>query len=130
MPRINKNIIYPELSYTICGFFFSIHKKLGRYRNEKQYGDAFEELLKENRIKYTREKSVDPSFAGEKNRRNIPDFIVDDKIVIEIKSKDFITKEDYFQMQRYLQSCGKKLGLIVNFRQKHLYPKRILNAKA
>jgi len=59
--------------------------------------------------------------------RNIPDFIIDNKIVVDLKNKDFITKEDYFQIQRYLQSCGKKLGLIVNFRQKRLYPKRILN---
>jgi len=71
MLRITKNIIYPELSYILCGFVFSIHKKLGRYRNEKQYGDAFEGLLKENRIMYMREKSIDPSFAGEKKRRNL-----------------------------------------------------------
>ena len=128
MPRINKAIIYPELSYKICGLFFTIHKKLGRYNNEKQYSDAFEFILNENKINYVREKFLSPSFKGEWLRRNIPDFIIDDKIVVDIKSKDFITKEDYFQMQRYLQSCNKKLGLIVNFRQKHLYPKRILNS--
>jgi len=128
MTRIKDNtIIYPELSYKICGLFFSIHKKLGRYRNEKQYSDAFEALVKENKIKYVREKSLPVSFKGEQARRNILDFLIDDKIIVDIKSKDFITKEDYFQMQRYLQSCNKKLGLIVNFRQKYLYPKRILN---
>jgi len=125
--RTNKNIIHPELSYKICGLFFNIHKNLGRYRNEKQYTDAFEKLLKENRINYTRKKSLKTSFAGEQKRRNIPDFIIDNKIIVDFKSKDFITKDDYFQMQRYLQSSNKKLGLIVNFRQKRLYPKRVLN---
>lgn len=128
MPQIkSKEIIYPELSYKLCGLFFALHKQLGRYRNEKQYGDAFENLLKENHINYSREKSLERSFIGEKDRRNITDFIIEDKIVVDFKSKDFITKEDYFQMQRYLKSCGKRLGLIVNFRQQHLYPKRILN---
>lgn len=127
MPRIkNVNIIYPELSYKVCGFCFYIHNKLGRYLNEKQYADALENLLKESKIKYIREKALLSSFKGEKERRNIPDFIVEDKIVIDIKAKPFITKEDYFQMRRYLISSKKKLGLIINFRQKYLYPKRVL----
>jgi len=129
MLRINKNILYPELSYKICGLCFYIHNKLGRYRNEKQYADAFECLLKENKIKYLREKSLPPSFKGEKDKRNTPDFIVVDKIIVDLKAKDFITKEDYFQMRRYLVSYNKELGLIINFRQKYLYPKRVLNRK-
>lgn len=127
MLRINKNILYPELSYKICGLCFYVHNKLGRYRNEKQYADALEEILKENKIKNIREKSLPPSFEGEKNKRNIPDFIIEEKIVVDSKAKDFITKEDYFQMRRYLVSYNKELGLIINFRQKYLYPKRILS---
>lgn len=127
MLRIKNNIIYPELSYQVCGLCFYIHNKLGRYRNEKQYADAFENLLKENKIKYVREKPLPPSFKGEKERRNIPDFVIGDKILLDLKTKDFVTKEDYFQMRRYLVSHNKKLGIIINFRQKYLYPKRILN---
>lgn len=129
MLRINKNILYPELSYKICGLCFYIHNKLGRYRNEKQYADAFENLLKENEIKYARERPLPISFSGEKNRRNIPDFIIDDKMVVDLKAKPLITKEDYFQLRRYLASYNKELGLIINFRQKYLYPKRVLNKR-
>jgi len=127
MPRINNRIIFPELSYQICGFCFNIHNKLGRYRNEKQYADALEELLKENNINYQREKAIPISFKGEKERRNIPDFIIEDKIIMDLKAKPLILKEDYFQMRRYLSSYDKKLGLIINFRQKYLFPKRIIN---
>ncbi len=129
MTRINKNLIYPELSYIICGLCYHIHNKHGRYKNEKQYADLLEVLLKENEIKYEREKALPASFNGEKHRRNIPDFIVEDKIIIELKAKPFTTKEDYFQLRRYLSSRDKELGLIINFRQKYLYPKRILNQK-
>lgn len=104
MTRINKNILHPELSYKICGLCFYVHNWLGRYRNEKQYADAPEDLLKESGAKYVREKPLPASFPGEKNRRNIPDFIVDDKIVIDLKAKPLITKDDYFQMRRYLVS--------------------------
>ena len=53
----------------------------------------------------------------------------EDKIIIDIKAKKFITKEDYYQMQRYLQTANYQLGLIVNFRSVHLKPKRVINYK-
>ncbi|OGZ18187.1 MAG: hypothetical protein A2V72_01605 [Candidatus Nealsonbacteria bacterium RBG_13_37_56] len=127
MTLINKNILYPDLSYKICGLCFRVHNKLGRYMNEKQYADALEVLLKENKIDYLREKALPVSFLGEKERRNIPDFIIEDKVIIDLKAKFFISKEDYFQMQRYLESYRRELGLIINFRKKYIYPKRILN---
>ena len=130
IPRINKKVIYPELSYKIYGFCFYVHNKLGRFLNEKQYADALERVLKENKINFIREAPLPPSFPGEKKKRNIPDFIIEDKIIIELKAKPIITKEDYFQMKRYLISYKKKLGLIFNFRQKYLRPKRILNKLA
>jgi len=127
MPRIRQsNVLYPELSYTINGLCFTIHNSLGRFRNEQQYADAFEEKLKSSGLKYKREKSLPPSFKGEYNNRNIPDFIVEDKIVIDIKAKRLISKEDYFQMKRYLVSSGLHLGIIINFRQNVLTPKRIV----
>ena len=66
----NDKVIYPKLSYKICGLCFYVHNKLGRYRNEKQYGDLLEKLLKENNFNFEREKVLPPSFEGEKNRRN------------------------------------------------------------
>jgi len=123
----NKNILYPELSYLIYGFLFKVHNSLGRFRNEKQYSDAFEEILKKDDVYYQREFRLPQSFRGERPGRNIPDFIIEDIIIVEFKAKRLITKEDYYQVRRYLSSYGKKLGILVNFRQKSLTPKRILN---
>jgi GxxExxY protein len=122
-------ILFKDICYKINGLFFKIQNELGRYRNEKQYGDKFEQLLKENNIKYLREYKLPVSFIGEKNYRNIVDFIINDEIIIELKAKTIITKEDYFQTQRYLNTLNKKLCLLVNFRQKFLKIKRILNSK-
>lgn len=123
----NKEIIYPELSYKICGLCFKVHNKLGSYRNEKQYADSLEEFLKENNIYYEREFRLPSSFKGEREGRNIPDFVIENKIIVDLKAKPIILKEDYFQMQRYLISYNKKLGIIMNFRQRYLRPKRIVN---
>ncbi len=120
-------IIYPDLSYKICGLCFAVHNERGRYLSEKSYADALENTLKKNNFSYNREIAIEPAFDGENTRRNIPDFIIEDKIVLDIKAKKLITKDDYFQMKRYLISSGKRLGIIVNFRQHYLSPKRILN---
>jgi len=124
---MKNKLVYPELSYKITGILFEVHNELGRYLNEKQYGDSLESKLKENNISYEREKIVPIAFNGENKGRNKIDFSIEDKIVLEIKTKRVVTKEDYYQVRRYLKVQQKKLGLIVNFREKVLTPKRVLN---
>ncbi|HRY82311.1 MAG TPA: GxxExxY protein [Candidatus Moranbacteria bacterium] len=124
----NKNIYYPELSYEITGLLFKTHNELGRFKTERQYGDFFEELLKSNRYNYCREINLKNIFKDCIDG-NIPDFVLENKIIIDFKAKKFITKEDYFQMVRYLDVADLPLGIIVNFRHTYLKPKRILNKK-
>ena len=60
------------------------------------------------------------------NSNNILDFLIDTKIVVELKTKRTLTKDDYFQTQRYLQESNIRLGLLVNFRNKYIKPVRIV----
>jgi GxxExxY protein len=120
-------ILYKDLSFQICGLLFKVHNELGRFRNEKQYADRLEQLLKDNKINYLREFNLPQSFIGEHKNRNRIDFIIDDKIIIECKTKTLLTKEDYSQTLRYLTTLNKRLGILVNFRQTFLKPKRIVN---
>ncbi len=122
-----EKIIYPELSYQITGILFSVHKDLGRYCNEQQFCDRIERYLKQNNLPYKRELVLPPSFEGEKKGRNRIDFIIDDKIILEIKATKFLSADDYYQAKRYLQAFDKKLALLVNFREERVKPKRILN---
>lgn len=123
-----EKVLYPELSFKLCGLLFDVHNELGSERSEMSYADAFEQKLKQESLPYTREKALAPSFTGEGTRRNVPDFTIKGIIVIDLKAKRIVTKEDYFQMRRHLVASGMKLGLIVNFRQKYLYPKRVLHS--
>ena len=124
MTRMVKNLIYPDLSYKITGILFKVHNKLGRYCKEKQYQDAIQEILKEEKIKFEREKKLPISSE---TRGNQVDFVIENKILLECKTKPFVIKQDYYQMLRYLKASKMKLGLLVNFRNKHLRPKRIVN---
>ncbi len=123
MPQ--KEIIYKELSFKINGLLFDIHNKLGRLCREKQYGDAFEKVLKEEGVVFEREKEI-PMSGIDNRRTNIVDFIVDGRLLIDLKAKSIVTKDDYYQMQKYLQAGSYKLGLIVNFRNLHLRPLRVV----
>ncbi len=120
----NGKVIYPKLSYKITGILFDIHNELGRFCKEKQYQDFFEKKLKEEEIDYEREKDLPISSDISGNR---VDFFVENKILIEFKVKRILLKEDYYQMKRYLKATKMKLGLLVNFRDKYLKPRRILN---
>lgn len=120
------DIIYKDFSYELTGVLFNVHNELGRFCRERQYGDLLENKLKENKIKYEREKDL-PLTSDDKRVSNKVDFCIEDKILLDLKAKKFITKDDYYQMLRYLKASDLKLGLIVNFRNTYLKPKRVIN---
>ena len=126
---MEEKVVYPELSYEIVGVLYSAHNKLGGYANEKQYGDYIENELKEQKIKYEREKVLDQYFPEERSGRHRIDFLIEDAIILELKCARILSKEAYYQIQRYLRALNKKLGLLVNFRDKYLRPHRILNSQ-
>ena len=122
---MEEKIIHKELSYRITRLLFKIHTELGRYCREKQYGDALEKALLTQNIRFQREKDL-PVEAIDNKLTNKVDFIIEDKIILELKAKQVVLKEDYYQVQRYLNAGGYKLWLIINFRNKYLKPIRII----
>jgi GxxExxY protein len=125
-----ENVIYPDLSYELTGIFFKVHNELGYFCREAQYCDATEKLLKERKIEYKRELAIKSTNDLIKDNSNRVDFLIENKIVIEVKAKKFIGRNEYNQMQRYLKALSLKLGIIVNFHQRYLVPKRIVNSDA
>lgn len=112
-------VIYPELSYALTGVLFAVHNEIGQFAREKQYGDRVATKMFEAHISFRRECALGSSG-------NIVDFIVADKIVLELKSKIFLVQDDFNQVQRYLQESQLSLGILVNFRSQYLKPMRII----
>lgn len=124
-----EKIVYKELSYLITGILFEVHNKLGRFCREKQYSDMLETFLKEKNISYEREKEL-PIEKIENQFTNRVDFVINNQLLIDLKAKDIVSKEDYYQMNRYLDASGMKLGFVVNFRNKFLKPIRVIRANS
>ncbi len=122
---MESEIVLPDLSYKIVGCCFKVHDVLGMYALENQYGNLLAKTFDEGGLKFEREKIL--SKTG--NDINKADFIIENSIIVELKSKPFIGKEDYYQVRRYLELADLKLALVVNFRQKYLKPKRVLNSQ-
>lgn len=127
---MESTLIYRELTYVLNGILYEVHNALGRYCNEQQYADAIEERLKARGIPYERECVLDPLFKEERQGRHRVDFLIADVVVIEVKAKRITSREDYLQTLRYLTALNCKLGILINFRQHLLTPKRIVNPKA
>lgn len=112
-------LIYPELSFVLTGICFAVHNTLGPFSREKQYGDLFEEKLQERKLPYQRELRIGDSG-------NTLDFVVENKLALEFKAKRMFVKDDYYQVQRYLQESGFRLCLLVNFRDRQIKPIRVV----
>lgn len=109
-------LIYPEESRRILGLAMQLHTEMGCGFREKVYQDAFEVLLKENNIPYEREKHIDLIFHGVKLEHDFfYDFLIDDKIGVELKAVNEIIGEFEAQIINYLHVSNHKLGLLLNF---------------
>jgi GxxExxY protein len=109
-------LLYRELSYTVQGAIFEVYKALGCSFKESAYDNAlFEELANERNLPVERQKRIEIYFKGKKVGTYVPDFIVKKQIVIEIKAKVFITKQDIAQFWNYLKGSKYKVGYLINF---------------
>jgi GxxExxY protein len=126
-PNNKTNLIYAEMSYKLVGILFEVHCELGNRYQEKYYQRAVEVKLKKRKIPYKKEISVDLVIDGEKIGKYFLDFLIDNKIILELKAKPSLTKNDYKQVKAYLHAYKLELGIIANFYSDSLVYKRVLN---
>ncbi len=117
---------YQEESSQLIGVGIEIQKQLGSGFLEIVYKDAFEYELKNANIFFEREKEYLIRYKDTVLRHHFyADFVVFDKIILELKSRKEITDEDLAQTINYLKCSGCKLGLILNFGRSKLEIKRV-----
>lgn len=100
---------------------------MGNKYQEKHYQKALEIEFEKEKTKFERELPVDIFYDNKKIGKYFLDFLIEDKIVLEIKATDKFKLSDYKQISSYLKSKRIKLGILANFRKESLEFKRILN---
>ena len=124
---MNNMLIYKEDSYKIIGACMEVHSILGKGHSEVVYKDALEYEFKINNIPYSREKKyVVPYKDIILPRMYKADFVVYDKIVLEVKAIEHLTSGHVKQTLNYLATSKLKLGLLVNFGEDSLNYKRVV----
>ena len=104
-----------------------IHRILGKGLLEIVYKDAIEYEFKNKNIPYQREKKYEVEYKGIiLPHYFFADFVVFDKIILEVKSKKGIVDKHYSWVINYLGISKCPLGLIVNFGENSLVTKRVI----
>lgn len=122
-----QDLVYPELSYKINGVLFDVFKEIGGGYQEKYYQRAIASALKISGIRFQEQVPVDLLYDKEKIGKYFLDFVIDDKVVLEIKKGNYFRKTNLNQVIGYLKAKNYKLGLIANFTDKGVKIYRVLN---
>ena len=127
MSANNVRIIYPQLSYELVGIAFKIYNSLGFGLQEKYYQRAFEKELTELSMPYKKEYKVNLNYHGEKIGQYFLDFLIDDKIVIELKVAPRLRHIHIRQVFEYLRALNKKLAILIFFTDEGVRYRRVIN---
>jgi len=125
-PR-KEDFLYEELTYRIIGIAMEVHRELGPGFLEAVYEEAMIMEFEEAGIVFQNQAELDVYYRGRRlNKKYKADFIIEDKVLIEVKGKHGLTETDEAQTINYLKATGLKVGLILNFGRSSLEWKRIV----
>ncbi len=122
-------ILEKDLCYKIQGCVYNVMNKYGRGLKESIYQNALAEEFLAQDLKAEGQKRINIySFdTGKKLGTYIPDFVIKDKVILEIKASTFIMKQDIEQQRSYLRISEYEIGYLVNFCTEELYIKRSIH---
>ncbi len=121
---------HADITEKIIGCAMKVHSKMGPGYPEIIYGRCLAIEFKRISLRYEKEKNLnvyyDEFIVG--GRR--VDFMVEEKIVVELKALATFTDKDFVQALNYLESHREEIALLINFGAKSLQFKRIANNKS
>lgn len=124
-----QDLVYPELSYKIMGCAFEVYNELGFGHAEKFYQRAMAIQLKKEGIQFKEQVYTPLKFKGEVIGKQYFDFLIEDKVIIELKKNSNFSKGNIDQVKQYLQTSKLQLAILINFSPTSVVSKRIVNVE-
>ena len=107
-----------QLSKIIVDICYHIHVKLGPGLLESVYEEILAYELYQRGLSFSRQQDIPVTWKGMKMNRGFrADIIVEDTVLIELKSVEALAPVHYKQVITYLKLTDIKLGLLINFNQ-------------
>lgn len=121
------DLLYKEFTYELIGVLFDVHNELGGGFLEIVYADAVEYELQKRNIPYEREKKFQVHYKDTILPHHFfADFVVYDKIILELKSASHLHEIYFAQCLNYLKISKLKLAILANFEADKLIHHRII----
>ncbi|MFQ6003297.1 MAG: GxxExxY protein, partial [Candidatus Zixiibacteriota bacterium] len=115
-----------DLTYKIIGAAMEVHNYLGPGHNEEVYQKALEYELMSQGIAFESQKPVQIDYKGEQVGLRYLDFVVEDKVIVEIKATSESTSLFIWQVLYYFAVTDYPVALLMNFGSQTLEYKRLL----
>jgi GxxExxY protein len=129
-PQLHRSdLIYPELSYQIIGCAFEVYNELGYGQAEKFYQKTMAVSLRKSGSQFKEEVHTPLKFQNEVMGRVYLDFLVEDKIVVELKKNARFSKSNIDQVNQYLAAGNYSPALLIDFSSDGVIHKRLVNIK-
>ena len=109
-------VLYKDEAYQIIGACMEVYNELGCGFLEAVYQEALAYEFEDRGIPFSREKDLSISYKDRVLKTGYrSDFVLFDKIILEVKAKDELISKDGSQVINYLNATSYKLGILVNF---------------
>ena len=107
----------------------TVHSTLGPGHPEEIYQKALECELQANKIPFESQKAVSILYKGSQVGLRYLDFLVDDNVIVEIKSVNQLDMSHEWQVLSYFAATPYEVALLINFGKPKLEYKRMLPSK-
>ena len=114
-----------DLTYKINGAVFEVHKTLGEGFLEKVYENALLLELKNQELKAESQVPISVYYKNAVVGEYVADIIVEDTVVLELKTVEELTSVHQAQLLNYLKATKKPIGLLINFKGKKAMIRRL-----
>lgn len=121
------DLVYPDLSYRVIGILFDVSNNTSYGHPEKIYQRAVAEGLQKASLEFKEQLPVKVLYRDKVIGTYYLDFLVEDKIILELKRRNYFSKKDIEQIYSYLKAQKLRLGILAHFTRTGVRHKRIIN---